>query len=1220
MKNQKYIALLVFTCCLLVYKVRAQDITRLGYKQIDVIRVENIKSEAEVYSLGIDQKTVVREYIDGFGRAVQSVTQQGSPLKKDVVQPVSYDRFGGTPVSYLPYVSGTTDASYQSGMTAQSAFYANGSADKIADDSRPYARAEYEQSPLQRILQSGDIGEGFQTGQHFKSIHYRTNTAEDNVRLWNQDGSSTSTYSLSSLKVTAYTDENGYKTIVFEDRAGHLILKREQADETISGVLQGYLDTYYIYTHAGNIKYMIPPKAVAQMKASGSWVLTSAMADQLAYSYVYDDLGRVVEKKVPGSAVIYIIYDSLHRPLLVQDGNLRATNKWYYTKSDSRKRLMSSGVYTNTVYTTRLAMQAYINTLDFSTSYYEERLTGTAYGYSNQAFPISGTEPLMYYYYDNYDLNNDGNADYSYQSQSLSGESLPVSQVRGYLTAVRKKVVGTSTWLTSVNFYDKRGQKIQVLSNNLLNSSLNDSKTMVTDFSGKVLKAKTVKKTSSATTSVLSVFDYDHMDRVKSIDDSYNGAAAIRIASYTYNELGQLVKKDLHGLNSPATSYLQSVDYRYNIRGQMTSINNSTLSVDDKNGDTNDVFGMELLYEQTDAVIGNTGNFNGQLSAVKWQLKTTAGGSGKQRSYRFEYDKLVRLKNALYKERTGSGNWTNSGAFDEKNISYDENGNILTLQRNAYVGGSITSMDNLQYSYEGNRLSNVTDGVSAALGFKNLTGSTAAYAYNSSGSLVTDPKKGLSITYNILNKPSRITISTSTGRYINYTYDAAGMLLRKQQYDNNVLQKTTDYIDGFVYEDNVLSYFGMAEGRVRNSGTVLKPEYIITDYQGNARVSFEEQNGQAVVRQENSYYPFGLVMPGGLVPTQPNRNLYNGGSEWQNDFADLPDYYGTFYRNYDAALGRFIAIDPLAEENGSITPYHYAVNNPIGFNDPMGDKEVPLKSGLSDLWNSAYGGTWTSGGGGGGGDGAVSFFNSYLDSFAFMDTYLTQGNYWGNTTAGNFNRGYSNFISNKAAGDAEGLALRAADIKETKTNKDWLIERQKEAWNVSSSDGSVGQPGFGESLILVWGSGRAAVDHFQNGNYWRGAGYTALAISDVFLVKALATVVAKGTVTLAAKYVVRQAVASPSLTRNEILALGNPRVTALMKGKGIDRAFREFAEKNFILNPAQKIGLIKFSPMNKGADMVGKGLLKGTWWDVTTIGSWDAHVTKYGSGGIGLFY
>jgi hypothetical protein len=42
--------------------------------------------------------------------------------------------------------------------------------------------------------------------------------------------------------------------------------------------------------------------------------------------------------------------------------------------------------------------------------------------------------------------------------------------------------------------------------------------------------------------------------------------------------------------------------------------------------------------------------------------------------------------------------------------------------------------------------------------------------------------------------------------------------------------------------------------------------------------------------------------------------------------------------------------------------------------------------------------------------------------------------------------------------------------------------------------------------------------------------------------------------------------------------------------------------------------------MNRGADIVGKGLLNGKWWDVTTQGAWAAHELRYGTNGIGLFY
>ena len=61
----------------------------------------------------------------------------------------------------------------------------------------------------------------------------------------------------------------------------------------------------------------------------------------------------------------------------------------------------------------------------------------------------------------------------------------------------------------------------------------------------------------------------------------------------------------------------------------------------------------------------------------------------------------------------------------------------------------------------------------------------------------------------------------------------------KDKYDNNVLQTTTDYVDGFVYVSSSLSYFPMPEGRVLNNSGTLVQEFIITDQQGNARLSFQ---------------------------------------------------------------------------------------------------------------------------------------------------------------------------------------------------------------------------------------------------------------------------------------------------------------------------------------------------------------------------------------------
>lgn len=56
---------------------------------------------------------------------------------------------------------------------------------------------------------------------------------------------------------------------------------------------------------------------------------------------------------------------------------------------------------------------------------------------------------------------------------------------------------------------------------------------------------------------------------------------------------------------------------------------------------------------------------------------------------------------------------------------------------------------------------------------------------------------------------------------------------------------------------------------------------------------------------------------------------------------------------------------------------------------------------------------------------------------------------------------------------------------------------------------SVGQPGFKESLIPVWGSARAAVDDFQNGRWGWGIFNSVMAVSDVLLVKTLFTAAGK---------------------------------------------------------------------------------------------------------------
>lgn len=89
---------------------------------------------------------------------------------------------------------------------------------------------------------------------------------------------------------------------------------------------------------------------------------------------------------------------------------------------------------------------------------------------------------------------------------------------------------------------------------------------------------------------------------------------------------------------------------------------------------------------------------------------------------------------------------------------------------------------------------------------------------------------------------------------------------------------------------------------------------------------------------ETDYYPFGLIQQGissRAAGSLENKRKWNSGSELNTDF-DI-NLYETFYRNVDPQIGRFWQVDPEAEAQENLSPYHSMENNPISNVDPFGD-------------------------------------------------------------------------------------------------------------------------------------------------------------------------------------------------------------------------------------------------------------------------------------------
>ncbi len=408
-------------------------------------------------------------------------------------------------------------------------------------------------------------------------------------------------------------------------------------------------------------------------------------------------------------------------------------------------------------------------------------------------------------------------------------------------------------------------------------------------------------------------YEYDHQGRPVKETLKVNQEDDITLAAWKYNQLGEQVVKYLHG-SSSGSNFNQQVDYTYNEKGWLRRQN----SIADPG---RDLFTQELRYSDS-----GSGYYNGNIRQTGW---LSTGSIAK--NYTFSYDSLSRLKTALYADGISDGHF-NTG------YSYDANGNISTLSRKA----DNVEIDALGYFYlnNGNKLQSVTDG-----GTNDGYFAVAEdYTYDANGNMNSDPSKGTTIKYNYLNLPKEVSFGANDN--LRYTYDATGNKLTKTvELDGNAEIGRTDYSGSFLYENNDLKAIFTSEGRIipfdNNGEVVYKFEYSLKDHLGNSRVVFSgHSNGMPEVMQVTDYYPFGLIMnqqnyfADGVLD---NKYLYNG-KELQDDelAGNSLGWYDYGARFYDAELGRWHVVDPMAKERYWLTPYNYVQNNPLLRIDPDG--------------------------------------------------------------------------------------------------------------------------------------------------------------------------------------------------------------------------------------------------------------------------------------------
>ena len=120
-----------------------------------------------------------------------------------------------------------------------------------------------------------------------------------------------------------------------------------------------------------------------------------------------------------------------------------------------------------------------------------------------------------------------------------------------------------------------------------------------------------------------------------------------------------------------------------------------------------------------------------------------------------------------------------------------------------------------------------------------------------------------------------------------------------------------------------------------------KTVYFLKDHLGSVRATVDQTG--AVVGYDD-YDPWGYILEGRTQPTEWSvtqgvaENKFTG-KERDEEHSLNWDFFGARY--YDAEIGRWMSVDPLANIAPELSPYQYSRNNPVLLFDPDG-KSDPL--------------------------------------------------------------------------------------------------------------------------------------------------------------------------------------------------------------------------------------------------------------------------------------
>mgnify|MGYP000507702051 CR=1 FL=1 len=827
-------------------------------------------------------------YYNGLGLPSQTTNVRASVNGYNIVTPIVYDALlRSDATAYLPfeatYYSDETELPNSTAISEQRNYYEERYS---SDYERSFTEKVYEASPLGRVRKQALPGYMKDFEVVYTEFDYRTNDT-DEVR-WlavGVDGELVceGCHDAGTLSCTVTTDPDGHVVQSFIDGLGRTLLSRTFDDDEP-------IDTYSVYDDYGRLRWVVTPEGSYLLSDSLTVPVDDDFAEKYCYVYTYNDRGLMVEKRMPGREAEYMHYDEGDRLRVSQDGNLRAKKQWISYSYDALGRVQEQS----------LAVEAELIPI--------RSQAGVSIGEPIESVepPYLGSSvPLRKYVYDTYPSEVQA-AGLDFQPieglTATDGESLRYDNATGSLTYEKLAVLANDT-ITGYHqracYYDYKGRVIQTVERDTEDGILRTSQRY--DFVGNLIAQRESYTRAGKTDDIDRTFTYDDRSRLLRETTQVNGGE-LAVVAYSYDAVGQLSGKT-YGTGTHAIHETME----YNIQGWLTAKNS-------------ELFDMSLDYYNKWGHIDDVSpSYTGNITSWQWQHKKVDGtADADERAYRYRYDDLSRLTAA---EPFSSTSSLHTDWSTEKGITYDRNGNILTLTR---TGSSGAVSQSYRFEYVGNQRKKTMNG-------------SGVYTYDANGNMTEDALTGFGISYNLLNLPENLQDHWGSGEISHrYSYLADGTKKTVGDYENYGYR----YVGSLVYHwryDAIDSFESTSFGGGRIVGTDSGSEvhYFLTDHLGSTRVVAKVTPTERIDLDRKDYYPFGKTWEQPDMPASDNRYTFSG-KEIQQTYSSSAHYLDFSARFYDPEGVTFLQQDPLLEKYFRIGAYNYCAGNPIRFSDKKG--------------------------------------------------------------------------------------------------------------------------------------------------------------------------------------------------------------------------------------------------------------------------------------------